>query len=98
VADDFECLAGRLSRHIYGITIFESLTRLEIRYALSRIGNADFSGKMALLADAVPRGPAEFRWIDYRPRHGLRRMSFTRPVATIARDAFRQKGRRLILV
>jgi hypothetical protein len=61
VTDDFQCLAGRLDRNIDGITIFKALARLEIRHALSRIGDAYFSSEMTLLADTVPRGIREFR-------------------------------------
>ena len=67
----FQCLAGLLSGDIDGITIFKALARLEIRHALSRIGDAYVSSEMTLLANAVPRGPPQFRWIENRPRHGL---------------------------
>ena len=57
----FQCLAGLLSGDIDGITIFKALARLEIRHALSRIGDAYFSSEMTLLADTVSRGIREFR-------------------------------------
>src|SRR5580692_9017080 len=81
VADDFECLARRLCPDINGIDVLQPLAGLEIRNALSRIGDARFSRKMTLLADTVPRGPAQFRRIHNRPRHGIFHMPSARAVA-----------------
>src|SRR5471030_1965437 len=98
VTNHLQCPTRGLRRDIDRVSILKALARLKVRHALSRIWNAGLSSEMALLADAVPRGPFEFLGIDDRHRHGLLLVSFTGAVATVAGNTFSQHSRRPLLV
>src|SRR5581483_6046979 len=96
-------VAGHLSlRHRTGAhkndqAIRERLAGRKRLFVPSRLGNSNFAGEVALLADTVPRGGSEFR----RIHHGLAPgdMVASRAVTSLAGHAsFRERRRRVAVL
>src|SRR5713101_3995192 len=73
---------GRSGAHENRERIPEQLTRVKGSLVFTRLGHADFAGKMALPADTVPLGARKLGWIHHR--FTRRHVIASRPMASFA--------------
>ena len=94
MADHLQALCICPGCNVYGEDILGSLARMKFGQRSPGIGNAYFTGQMALLADTIAYGAAQSGRIQNRSGHGSFQVRFRRAMTSVAGDGQSVKRRR----